>query len=391
LASIPGASKYAQPFYTQDDARKTGELLENLELQVKEGRSPRIAIIGGGYAGVELAACVKRRIPKSVVTLLTRGPPMKGTRAEDLVDKALKRLGVQTEVCSVESLAPADNSNSEMKSTPVFVKRSAVGSEISEDTDDEPWDAVLWTAGSGPAYPVSNQMEGLEKVESGRLAIDSTLRCIWKKGGDSSPRELLRMPPVWALGDCAEITDKVGQPAVPKTAQAAMQQADTVAFNIVAELQTKKEAKTFQYQDLGTMLTLGGPNAAMMAPRDDSPLGPFLSPLLDISRVGLGIADEVLVQLSKSKVSQRVGLTPIVESLGLSLGGYGLGVDADIGPGTLAGTLTGAARRAVYAVRMPTSRQRAYAFTSAVISTAASLAKEAASELEKNNNGDSTK
>jgi hypothetical protein len=238
-------------------------------------------------------------------------------------------------------------------------------------------------------------MEGLEKVESGRLAIDSTLRCIWKKGGDSSPRELLRMPPVWALGDCAEITDSrvVGQPAVPKTAQAAMQQADTVALNVLAALQnSKKEAKTFQYQDLGSMLSLGGPNAAVLAPRDDSPLAPIFSPLLDISRMGLGIADEIFVQLSKSKVAERVGVTPaIVESLGLSLGGYGLGVDPDIGPGTLSGTLAGAARRAVYAARMPTGRQRAYAFTSAAISTAASLAKEAASQLEKNNNtGDST-
>jgi hypothetical protein len=170
-----------------------------------------------------------------------------------------------------------------------------------------------------------------------------------------------------------------------------MQQADTVAFNVLAELQqNKKEAKTFQYQDLGSMLSLGGPNAAVMAPREDSPLAPFFSPLLDISRVGLGIADEVFVQLSKSMVGERVGVTPIVESLGLSLGGYGLGVDADISPGTLAGTLAGAARRAVYAARMPTSRQRAYAFTSAAISTAASLAKEAASQLEKNNNGDST-
>jgi NADH dehydrogenase FAD-containing subunit len=134
LASVPGASKYAQPFYTQENAQETRALLEALELQVTKGHTPRIAIIGGGYAGVELAASVKRRIPKSAVSLLTRGPPMKGTRAEDLVNKALKRLGVQTEVCSVESLAAADTSNSrKMKSTtPVIVKRSAVGSESSE-------------------------------------------------------------------------------------------------------------------------------------------------------------------------------------------------------------------------------------------------------------------
>jgi hypothetical protein len=94
-------------------------------------------------------------------------------------------------------------------------------------------------------------------------------------------------------------------------------------------------------------------------------------------------------------VAEKVGLTSVaenVELLGLSLGGYGLGVDADIAPGTLAGTLGGAARRAVYAARMPTNRQRAYAATSAAIYTATALAKEASNQIEKNkNNGNTSK
>jgi NADH:ubiquinone reductase (non-electrogenic) len=383
LASVPGASQYVQPFYTQENAQETRALLTRLESEVKGGSSPRIAIVGGGYGGVELAACVKRKLPEGSVSLLTRGAPMKGTTAEPLVDKALSRLGVNVEVCSVKAIERVDESET------VKIKRSNMGDEGPEMEDDQPWDAVLWTAGSGPDYPVSKTMIGLEQVASGRIAVDSTLRCVWKKEGDAMAR--IGQPPVWALGDCSEIIDTKDQPAVPKTAQAAMQQAETVASNVFAELQGRDASKSFQYQDLGSMLTLGGPNAAVLGPREGSPLAPLFTSLLDTARVGLGLADEVLVQLSKSPAAEKAGLTSeMVEKLGLSLGGYGLGVDADTAPGTLAGTLSGAARRAVYAARMPTNRQRAFAAASAAISTGAALAKEASEQIDKENKNRST-
>lgn len=123
------------------------------------------------------------------------------------------------------------------------------------------------------------------------------------------------------------------------------------------------------------MLTLGGPNGALMAPRDGA-FAPLFAPLLDTVGGALGFADKLLeATVGRSPVVEKFGLSP--ETLGLSLGSYGLGVESGAAPGTLAGTLTGAARRAVYAARMPTNRQRAVAATSAAISTAAALAKEA--------------
>ena len=374
LATVPGASEFAQPFYTQNDAVETQQLLEQLEVSVRNGEEPRCAVIGGGYGGVELAACVKRRIPKCQVTLLSRGPPMQGTRAEALVEKALQKLGVTIELCSVQEIVPFQNTSDSL-----IIKRQ--GEADLEIDDSIPWDAVLWTAGSGVAQPVSEGIDGLSKADSGRLAIDVTLRCI-----QEDPSKM-PTPLVWALGDCAEILGETGQPAVPKTAQAAMQQADIVANNILAELQILKSVKKFQYQDLGSMLTLGGATAAISAPIDDSPLAPIFKPFLDTARVGLGFADEALVQLGKSPVVERAGLTPVVESmesLGLSLGGYGLGVDTDVAPGTLAGTISGAARRAVYAARMPTNRQRVYAAASAAFSTANTIAQEAFEQMEEN-------
>jgi demethylphylloquinone reductase len=390
LASTPGASEYTQPFYTQEDARETRKLLDRLESQVKAGHVPRIAIIGGGFGGVELAACVKRKLNGSFVSLLTRGAPMKGTRGEVLVDKALKRLGVNVDVCSVEAIEPVDTVALEdmTKSRQVRVLTKSLGENGKGDVSrDEPWDAVLWTAGSGPAYPVCNdRMNGLSKVDSGRLAIDSTLRCIWDEDEKSSTVKRLRQPPVWALGDCTEIIDSNGQLAAPKTAQTAMQQSEIAANNVLAELQGTSKVKSFQFQDLGSMLTLGGPNAAVFAPRDDSPFAALFIPLLDTARFGFSFADEALLQLSKSPIAEKVGLTPVMENLGLSLGGYGLGADAETGPGTLSGTLSGAARRALYAARMPTNRQRVYAVASAAFSSAVALARDASEQIDKNNN-----
>lgn len=381
LASVPGATEHAQPFYTQKNAEETGRLLRDLEYSIQQGSVPRVAVIGGGYGGVELAACIKRRMSKSHVALLTRSSPMKGTRAEDLVDKALRKLGVEVEVSSVQEIKKSNVALDVEGERKLIVRRLSLNENDEDSVDDtEPWDAVLWTAGAGAAFPVSGEMAGLCKVESGRLAVDGTLRCIPNESNGEMK------PPVWALGDCTEIVDDSSRMAPPKTAQAAMQQADVVAHNVLAELKGKRTTKTFQYQDLGTMLTLGGPNAAVLAPMDDSPLAPIFKPLLDTARVGLGIADEAFLQFSKSSVAETVGITPVVESLealGLSLGGYGLGVDPDTSAGTLSGSLSGAARRAVYAARMPTNRQRLTAAASAAISTAAILAKEASEQLEK--------
>jgi NADH dehydrogenase FAD-containing subunit len=177
-----------------------------MDRRVRSGLKPRIAIVGGGYGGVELAACVKRRLKDCDVTLLTRGSPMKGTRAEPLVDKALSRLGVTVEICGVKAVEKLESAPDDMPKDKVKIIRTSMDDEDTSVDDDLPFDAVLWTAGSGPAYPVCDGMLGLKQVEgSGRLEIDSTLRCI---GEDSMGAS--RKPPVWALGDCSQIVDATG-------------------------------------------------------------------------------------------------------------------------------------------------------------------------------------
>lgn len=142
----------------------------------------------------------------------------------------------------------------------------------------------------------------------------------------------------------------------------------------MSDIRGTRETVAFKYQDLGSMLSLGGPNGAVLAPKEDSAFYPIFSTLLDTSRTALDLADEVLTRQG------RLG-SPLADNLGLSLGGYGLGVETDSAPGTLSGTLSGAARRAIYSVRMPTNRQRAKAAILGAFSSATALSKEFSDQL----------
>jgi NADH dehydrogenase FAD-containing subunit len=156
LEQVPGASRYTQPFYNQDNAMETRDILFRLDQQIRRrgDTAPGVAVVGGGYGGVELAACLARRLSQANVTLLTRGPPMKGTRAECLVDQALKTLGVTIELCSVDKVVPLHEDKQTKYHGPVRIYRSDLDGNSGQFNNEKPWDVVFWTAGSTSADPI---------------------------------------------------------------------------------------------------------------------------------------------------------------------------------------------------------------------------------------------
>jgi len=100
---------------------------------------------------------------------------------------------------------------------------------------------LVWTAGSTPS-PFLKSLP-LERDRRGALLVDGTL---------AVPRH----PGLWAIGDCAAITDAVtGQPC-PPTAQFALREAEVLADNILAQMRGQP-SRTFHFNSLGALCVVG--------------------------------------------------------------------------------------------------------------------------------------
>jgi NADH dehydrogenase len=115
-----------------------------------------------------------------------------------------------------------------------------------DQKDAIPVDLVLWTVGTAIAQPI--QALPVTHAADGRIQVDAML-------------QVTEHPTLFALGDLAEGLD-ANQQMVPTTAQAALQQADNVAWNVWASL-SGRPLLPFRYTPLGEMLTLGVDAAAL--------------------------------------------------------------------------------------------------------------------------------
>ncbi len=231
VANIPGAARYALNFRSLADVES---LQARLDLLERSGRVKlRVAIIGGGPNGVELACKLADRLQqRSQIHLIDRGseilkdfsPGVRSASSRALKKRSIK-LDLETSVAEItaDSICLIHNNNS------VTV----------------PVDLVLWTAG----------------VESRELLRD--LSCPQDERGKILTRATLQVidyPEVFALGDVAKIHNNTQ--SIPATAQAAYQQASRISKNIQAAIKGKT-LKPFRYLHLGDMLTLGA-NAAVV-------------------------------------------------------------------------------------------------------------------------------
>ncbi|MCA1993361.1 MAG: NAD(P)/FAD-dependent oxidoreductase [Coleofasciculus sp. S288] len=230
LDRIPGASEYAIPFRTLANAYHLEERLRILEESDKD--KIRVAIVGGGYSGVELACKLAERLGErgrlrliELTDLILRSSP---DFNREVAQRALDDRNVWIDLeTAVESIG-ADTISLLYKG----------------QVDSIPVDLVLWTVGIGVS-PIVRSLP-LKQNQRGQLTTTSTL-------------QVLDHPEIFALGDLADCRDAEGQ-QVPSTAQAAFQQSDYTAWNIWASL-TGRPLLPFRYQHLGEMMTLGTDNA----------------------------------------------------------------------------------------------------------------------------------
>ncbi|MEL6901302.1 MAG: NAD(P)/FAD-dependent oxidoreductase [Cyanobacteria bacterium J06606_4] len=228
----PGVAEHAIPFRTLEDAYRLKERLRQLEDANPE--KIRVAIVGGGYSGVEIACKVAERLgDKGRVRIVERAGSILQTSPKFNQEAAKKALSEKDVWVDYETTVTA-------------VTADSISLEYKDKVDTIPVDIVLWTVGS----KVSPALDALDLPRNQRrqFTIEPTL-------------QVTGQPTIFALGDLADGVDATGQ-TVPPTAQAALQQADYAAWNIWASL-TGRPLLPFRYQHLGEMMTLGSDNATL--------------------------------------------------------------------------------------------------------------------------------
>lgn len=232
LDLVPGATAYAYTFRTISDAYRLEERLRFLE--ESDADKIRVAIIGAGYSGVELACKLadrlgergRFRIIEIADQILRTSPEFNREAAKKAIEARGVFLDLETKVESIE--------------------QNSISLEYKNQLDTIPVDLVIWTVGTR-VTPVVKSLP-LKQNQRGQISTTSNL-------------QVLDHPEIFALGDLADCHDIEGQ-QVPATAQAAFQQADYTAWNIWASL-TNRPLLPFRYQQLGEMMALGIDNATL--------------------------------------------------------------------------------------------------------------------------------
>ncbi|PZQ56522.1 MAG: NAD(P)/FAD-dependent oxidoreductase [Novosphingobium pentaromativorans] len=198
----------------------------------------RIAIVGGGATGVELAAELYNAADglsyyglevfdrnRLDVTLLEAGPRILPALPDRLAGAAHEEL----EVLGVKVMAGTS-----------VTAATATGMETG-NAGFVPADLMIWAAGVKAAR-IPLGLDGLELSRGDQIIVRPTLQ----SANDDR---------VFAIGDCASCTLPGRERPVPPRAQAAHQMADTAFHNLV-RLQEGKPLRDFVYRDHGSLVSL---------------------------------------------------------------------------------------------------------------------------------------
>jgi NADH dehydrogenase FAD-containing subunit len=198
-------------------------------------------IVGGGFAGVETAGEINDFIRDSAkehyhninsnnirVKLVHSSVRLLPEMSEELAEFALERLRKSgIEIILNQRVIGATPNTVSLKDGTII-----------------PTKTIIWSGGVAPSSLLTS-ISCEHDNKSGRITVDKYLELANYKG-------------VYALGDCAYITDpKSGNP-YPPTAQHAIREGAIVANNIIASIEGRLEnRKIFDYKTKGMMASIG--------------------------------------------------------------------------------------------------------------------------------------
>ncbi len=202
-------------------------------------------VVGGGFSGVETVGEINDFVRESVDEFYRNIDPEKiKIILVSAGEKILPEIGDLGEY-AMESLTK--NGVKIIKNTKLV---DAEPEQISLDNGMKiPYGTLVW-AGGVTVDPVVSKLD-TEHSPRGSILVDKFLR-------------IKNHPQVFALGDCASITDeRIGKP-YPPTAQHAVREAKTVSENITSSIKGNDSQKPFVYQSKGSMAKIGKRNGVAL-------------------------------------------------------------------------------------------------------------------------------
>jgi NADH:ubiquinone reductase (H+-translocating) len=241
--AIPGLAERTLSVYSASDAEQVwaavGKALDAAATAADPQEQRRLATVvvgGGGATGVELAgelADVLREVASShgldpgrpAVRLVEAGPTILAGSSPQLIDKAAKilsDLGVQ--LLTNATIA-------------------AVTEEGFRLTDGQLIEGGVFVWAGGVKAPGLVADSGLPTGHNGRVKVDQYLRT-------------LDHPQIYVAGDLASVTDPSTGHVLPPLAQIALEEGETVARNLDAEL-AGRPLEAFTFHDKGFVVSVG--------------------------------------------------------------------------------------------------------------------------------------
>jgi demethylphylloquinone reductase len=232
IGNTPGVAEHTIPFRNLNDVTRLEGRLRQLE--TSDAEKIRVAIVGAGFSGVELACKLADRLgDRGRIRLVELGTKILPAAIE------FNQTAAQTALSTRKVWIDLETSVKEVTATELAM-------EYREQVDRIPVDVVLWTVGN-QVNPVVEKLV-FERNLRGQIKTLPTLQTVDR-------------PEVYALGDLAEVIDSDGN-KIPATAQSALQQADFAAWNIWSQT-LNKPLLPFRYTNLGEMMALGSNSATL--------------------------------------------------------------------------------------------------------------------------------
>jgi NADH dehydrogenase len=241
--AIPGLTQRTLSVYSASDAEQVwaavGEALDAAAAAAGPERQRRLATVvvgGGGATGVELAGELAEVLPqlasghglppdRPVVQLVEAGPTILAGSSPQLISKAsriLSDLGVQVRTNAAIAAATEE------------------GFRL---TDGQLVEGGVFVWAGGVKAPDLVADSGLPTGHNGRVKVDQYLR-------------VLDHPQIYVAGDLASVTDPHTGHVLPPLAQVALEEGETVARNLEAELEGRP-LEAFTFHDRGFVVSVG--------------------------------------------------------------------------------------------------------------------------------------